>query len=263
MNCLFLKIVFDLLNTSKNKYAHLFNNLRDECIGDAEQYLANRYGYVPKDKQIERLQNIIDKYMSASFICQKECAGLQEYISERKVPKNIDELDDILRAVAFIEKNQEALYIREVSMKVYGGSKYFENTTLQSVCSMLRKYSNRDFEVDEMLGEILLNYHIAKEPQKLCIKGNAIIIISGKEVDIGGFSEGVEFQTSDLVNIQSIRLIAPRFMTIENRTSYLRYHKDDVVTFYLGGYANQYQRDFIKMTYASNRDACYLYFWRY
>lgn len=79
-------------------------------------------------------------------------------------------------------------------------------------------------------------------------------------MDISGFSEGVEFLVSDLIHIQSIRLTASQFMTIENRTSYLRYHKDDVVTFYLGGYANRYQRDFIKMVYAANPDTQYLHF---
>lgn len=234
--------------------------LVDEHIKDAEQYLTSRYGYVSKDVQIERIQDIVNKYKSASSICQKECDRLLENISERKVPKNIEEMDDILKAVAFIEKNQEDLYIREVSMKVYGDSKYFENTTLQLVCNILRKYSNRNFKDDEMLDEILLDYHIAKEPKKLCIKGNAIINISGKEVDISGFSEGVEFQASEMMNIQEIKLMVPRFMTIENRTSYLRYHEDDVVTFYLGGYANRYQRDFIKIVYASNRDVCYFHF---
>lgn len=78
-----------------------------------------------------------------------------ESIAKRKVPKNIDELDDVLKAVAFIENNQEELYMREMSMKVYGDSKYFENITLQSVCSILREYSNRDFREGELLDESL------------------------------------------------------------------------------------------------------------
>ena len=143
---------------------------------------------------------------------------------------------------------------------MYGDSKYFENVTLQPVCSTLRKYSKLDFREGELHDEILLFYHIAREPQKLCIKGKMIINISGKEIDISGFSEGIEFQASDLINIQSVKLMAPKFMTIENRTSYLRYNKDDVVVFYLGGYANRYQRDFIKMVYASNMDTCYFHF---
>lgn len=234
--------------------------LVDERIQDIERYLWDKYGYVSKDMHIEKLQSLVNKYQNASSICEKECAKLQDYIENRNIPKNIDELDDTLMAVAFIEKNREDLYIREVSMKVYGDSKYFEDTTLQQVCSMLHKYSNRTFNDGEMSDEILLDYHIAKEPQKLCIRGRAIINISGKEVDISGFSGGVEFQNSDLDNIKSIKIMVPKFMTIENRTSYLRYHKDEVVTFYLGGYANRYQRDFIKMVYSSNADVRYLHF---
>lgn len=234
--------------------------LVDERINDIEQYLADKYGYVSKDLQLKKLQNLVYKYQSASSICEKECCRLQEYINDRKVPKNIEELDDILRAIAFIEKNQEELYIREVSMKVYGDSKFFENTSLQPVCNLLRKYSDRFLATDELLDEILLDYHISKEPQKLCIKGKALINILGKEVDISGFSEGVEFLASDLVNIRSVKIMVPEFMTIENRTSYLRYKDDNVVTFYLGGYANRYQRDFIKMVYASNSDVRYMHF---
>ena len=234
--------------------------LVDERIQDAEKYLAERCGYVSKDMQIEKLRNLVATYKDASSICEKECARLLENIRERKVPKNIDEMDDVLKSVAFIENNQEELYMREMSMKVYGDSKYFENIVLQPVCSMLRKHSNQKMGEGELLDEILLFYHIAREPQKLCIKGRAIINVLGTEVDISGFSEGIEFQASDLKNIKSVKLMAPNFMTIENRTSYLRYAKDDVVVFYLGGYANRYQRDFIKMVFASNSDACYLHF---
>lgn len=149
--------------------------LVDERIQEAEQYLAERCGYVSKDMQIEKLKNLVEKYRNASPICEKECDRLSENIAKRKVPKNIDELDDVLKAVAFIEENQEELYMREMSMKVYGDSKYFENVTLQPVCSMLRKYSNHDIREGELLDEVLLVYHIAREPQKLCIKGKAII----------------------------------------------------------------------------------------
>lgn len=144
-------------------------------------------------------------------------------------------------------------------MKIYGDSKFFENETLQPVCKLLRKYSDRKFE-NELLDEILLDFHIAKEPQKICIRGKVIINISGKAVDISGFKEGVEFLASDLIHVQSVKLMVPEFMTIENRTSYLRYHAEDIVTFYLGGFVDRYQRDFLKMVYASNQDVRYKHF---
>lgn len=233
--------------------------LIDEKIQEIEQYLAEKYGYISKDMKLRKLRDVIDRYQNASPICKNECAKLTESMGNRKIPKNIDELDDVLKAVAFIEGNQEVLYIREVSMKVYGDSKFFENETLQPVCKMLRKYSDRSME-NEMVDEILLDFHIAKEPQKLCIRGKVIINVSGKAVDISGFPEGIEFLASDLVHVQSVHLMVPEFMTIENRTSYLRYHADDIVTFYLGGFADRYQRDFLKLVYLFNQDARYKHF---
>lgn len=233
--------------------------LKDEKITDIEQYLADKFGFVSKDVKIKQLQELVDQYQNASFICERECALLSENIASRKLPKNLDQLDDILQAIAFIENNQEDLYIREVSMKVYGDSKFFGDETIEPVCNILRKYSDRTFD-DEMFDEILLDYHIAKEPQKLCVKGNVKITISGKEIDMSGFTEGVEFCAADLAHIQSVKLMVPEFMTIENRTAYLRYRAENVVTFYLGGYANRYQRDFLKLVYALNPEISYKHF---
>lgn len=234
--------------------------LVDEKIEEIERYLGKKYGFVSKDLQLEYLYDLIDLYKNASPICMSECKILTEAAANRRVPKNIDSLDNILRAIAFIESNQEDLYIREVSMNVYGDSKYFETETLQPVCSILRKYAGKPLDDSALPDEILLDYHIFKEPQKICIKGKVVIHMLGNEVDIRGFTEGIEIMASDLANIESIIIYASKFMTIENRTSYLRYYDPDVVTFYLGGYANRYQRDFIKMVFMSNPTVTYLHF---
>lgn len=234
--------------------------LIDQKIQDIENYLSHKYGYVSKDMQLQKLEVLIEKYQNATPICKQECTTLAKCIEERKLPKNIDKLEDVLKALNFIETNDEDLYIREVSVKVYGDSKFFEEETIQLVCNLLRKHSNKALAEDELLDEILLDYHIAKEPQKLSMKGDAVITIAGKDIDISGFSEGIDFLVSDLVNIQSIKIRAPQFITIENRTSYLRYTAADVVTFYLGGYANRYQRDFIKLVFASNPEVKYKHF---
>jgi hypothetical protein len=234
--------------------------LVDERILDIEKYLSDKYGYVSKDMQIEKLQLLVDFYKNASPICEKECALLSESVDNRKISKNYEELDDVFKAISFIENNWTDLYIREVSMKVYGDSKFFENVTLQSVCTLLRKYSDRTIEENELIDEILVDYHIYKEPQKLCIKGNVVITTSGNNVDLSGFSEGIEIMASDLTKIQSVKICASKFMTIENRTSFLRYKDDDTVTFYLGGYANRYQREFIKLLHDTNPDTKFIHF---
>ena len=159
------------------------------------------------------------------------------------------------------------MYIREVSMLVYGDSKYFENNTLESLCALLQKYntvpiSGQTFSDGEYIfsDEILKKYYVYKEPQKISIRGKALIRMCGKDIDISGFDEGIEFTVSELSKIECVQLLVPIFMTIENRTSYLRYKKENTVTFYLGGYANRDQRDFIKKIYEDNPGVTYLHF---
>lgn len=232
----------------------------DNMIQEAEKYLENHYGYLSKDTKLETLQKLINTYQNKSFICTKECEALSEKMEKRQVPKDVDELEDILKTIAFIENNKEELYIREVSMKVYGDSKYFEEKMLQPVCNMLRKYTEDNTNNTSLTDEILVNYHIYKEPQKLCIKGKVVLQIEGKEIDISALDGGIEFQASELWHIQSIKLISPIFMTVENKTSYLRYKAENTVVFYLGGYANRQQRDFIKLVCACNPNARYMHF---
>lgn len=189
-----------------------------------------------------------------------ECEELNEMLIKRQIPKNLDELENILKAVAFIDTNENNLYVREMSMEVYGDSKFFEENTMESVCTMLRKYNNNQVDETTLKDEVLPQYHIFKEPQKLSIKGRAIIRINGIAVDITGFADGIEFSASELEKIDEIKILASNFMTIENRTSYLRYKDDNTVTFYLGGYANRDQRDFLRLVHIDNPDKNYWHF---
>lgn len=245
--------------------------LVDDKIDEIEEYLAEQYGYISKDTKLQKLETLIREYEDRSPICHEECGKLKIILESRKLPKsiekNIDMLDDLFRVLSFVENNQKLMYIREVSMLVYGDSKYFENNTLEPLCTLLQKYntvpipgqtlSDGEYILSD---EILKKYHVFKEPQKISIRGKALIRMCGKDIDISGFDEGIEFTVSELSKIECVQLLAATFMTIENRTSYLRYKKENTVTFYLGGYANRDQRDFIRKIYESNPSVTYLHF---
>ena len=233
--------------------------LVDESIQEIEAYLSDRYGYVPKYARLRNLESIIQQYKDASPICSKECDSLKQLLEKRQLPTNLDELENNLRAVSFIENNSEKLYLREVSMKVYGDSKFFEENTLRAVCGMLRKHHSQDRADSEMYDEILEKYHIFREPHKFSLKGNIKLRIGGSMVSLGGFSEGIEIAADELPRIEEIHICASVFLTVENRTSYLRYRNKDMAIFYLGGYANRRQRDFIKEVYRQNPDISYLH----
>ena len=245
--------------------------LVDDKIDEIEEYLAEQYGYVSKDTKLQKLETLIREYENRSPICHEECGKLKIILESRKLPKSIEKsiemLDDLFRVLSFVENNQKLMYIREVSMLVYGDSKYFENNTLEPLCTLLQKYntvpipgqtlSDGEYILSD---EILKKYHVFKEPQKISIRGKALIRMCGKDIDISGFDEGIEFIVSELSKIECVQLLATTFMTIENRTSYLRYKKENTVTFYLGGYANRDQRDFIRKIYESNPSVTYLHF---
>lgn len=234
--------------------------LVDELVEQVEDYLHKKYAYIPKGIKKDDVQNMIAKYHDISKICGMECDRLKNELKGNKIPKDYEIFPKILDAVAFIENNRTELFIREVSMKVYGDSKYFEENTLVQVCQVLRKYKNKPCKTDELIDEILSDYMIKKEPQKFSIKGNFIMSIDGKELDFGVLPDGIELDTNSLKKIDCIKVGAQKFMTIENRTSYLRYYAPDTVTFYLGGYANRFQRDFIKKVYGDNPNIEFLHF---
>jgi len=234
--------------------------LVDEQITQAEDYLHKNYDFVSKGTKKEAVQKIIAKYSGLSAICAMECDLLQQDLNRNKIPMNYEELPPIFDAIAFIENNQTELFVREASMEIYGDSKYFEENTLISVCQRFRKYRNKPCGSEELLDEILAEYGIKKESQKLCLKGKFVISVAGKELDFSVLPEGIELDAKCLEKIASIKVGATKFMTIENRTSYLRYSALDTVIFYLGGYANRFQRDFIKKVYEDNPDLEYLHF---
>ena len=112
----------------------------------------------------------------------------------------------MFRALVFIEKNQEMLYLREASMKIYGNSKYFEENTLGTVCSLIREYRQQPCQENELADEILLEYGILKEEPTLCIKGCVTIGIGGKELNLSLLPGGMEFCAKDLEKLDYIKV---------------------------------------------------------
>lgn len=78
--------------------------LVDRYIEEIEHYLMIHYQYESKDSKIQKVKALIESYQHASKICQMECEELNEMFIKRQIPNNLDELDNILKAVAFIDK---------------------------------------------------------------------------------------------------------------------------------------------------------------
>lgn len=70
---------------------------------------------------------------------------------------------------------------------------------------MLKRYEKDSNDAAGLKDEILKKYHIFKEPQKLSIKGCVVLKVKGIEVDLTGFSEGIQFTASELEGITEVK----------------------------------------------------------
>lgn len=236
------------------KFSHEIDTiyLEDTKIEEVERYLKVHYGYESKQDKMQAVWNLIDEYEGKAPVADGVCEKMRVELEQNRMPAQYRQTEDVLRALVFVENNQIPLYMREASQMIYGSSKYFEEKTSDIVCKKLRSYLKRPCGPDEMLNEILEEYHIYSEQPCFRIKGEVVLKKREKEIDLSLFPGGIEFGADELLEIQEIRVCANKFVTVENKTAYFRCAEKDTVFFYLGGYANRTQRDFLKRVEQDN-----------
>lgn len=208
----------------------------------------------------ECIRVLMKSYENRGPAVKEECRRLLEGLEKHRAITNHQQAEDLLRAADFIENNTEPLYIREASMLIFGDSKYLEKEVLIPVSNLLREVYQEPEESDEMTDEILGRFHIIKEPQTISIKGNIVLLLNGTELYAGAFREGLTFRADELDGLTDIRVHAGALMTVENKTSYMRLSRPNTAYMYLGGFANRFQRDFLKKVFEENPSIKYLHF---
>lgn len=234
--------------------------LNDSKIDEIECCLEETGRYESKSSKRRYVEGLISTYGGRSPAAERECEKLRQSLEKNRIPQKYLQTEELLKALVFIENNQENLYLREASMLIYGDSKYLEDNTLYPVCRALRDSLGRPCKEDELEDEILEEYHITREKQKLCIKGDVVLRTGGKELDLSAFKDGIEFFAGQLKELEWIHVRVSAFMTVENYTSWLRLSSANRAVFYLGGYVTRDQRDFLKTIYAYNPSLTFLHF---
>ena len=250
------------LTFETEKFSNEIRNidLVDEKIEELENYLEKTYHYESKASKRQYVEGLITAYSGRSPAAELECRKLRQALEKNRIPPKYLQIGELLKALVFIENNREELFLREASMLIYGDSKYLEETMLHPVCKALREFLNRPRGEYELEDEILEEYHIRKEKQKLCLKGDVVLQNVGKELELGNFADGVEFFSDELDGIEHICVRVSEFITVENYTSWLRFRKEGAVSFYLGGYAARFKRDFLRKVQDDNPHLVFRHF---
>ena len=252
---------YGFITVSKLKLSEDFEKiyLCVDNVESLEEYAAKNLDIIPRSFAVDELKSIIKKYRNKGEIVNYYIDELENTIQNRSIRLDVMKEEDILKTITFLENNKEFLYIREVSMLIFGDSKYLENYRKTQVCSILYSYYVKKGEDVFREENLLERFNVYDIDQEICIKGPVLIGFENKTIDIDDLTGGVSFSIKDIDKIKRIVVNSDRVMTIENKTSFLRMNQGDCYI-YLGGFATKPQVTFIKKLIENNPDKRYLHF---
>ncbi|MBQ7905188.1 MAG: hypothetical protein IJ361_05450 [Spirochaetaceae bacterium] len=202
-------------------------------------------------KEYETLNNS-DYSSLISYIFEQ-----RQYIRENKKIQFFDgdlqEYKDVLCAVKFILENQEEVFIREFSVKLFNNSKRLESieTTVRALLYNFGEYDDKETVLEE--------HNIIKTPTYVMVKSCGILKFK-QEIDLSKIDGDIGLSTKTLKELQSVDLKGANVITIENLTSFHKYQPQNEMVIYLGGFHNSVKRDFIKLVSKCNPKTSFKHF---
>lgn len=236
--------------------------IKTVILNQSKCILSEIYTYLhraPRKKTQTDLLEMLDFYSDCSDTPLQSFITVQkERIAQNKNVEHfngdIQEFDDILKGAHEVLANEEEVFVRDFSVRVYGDSKRFEK--LQSaITSILVHYGDYD-DKETVLSE----YDIVKTPTYVCVKGNGVITLGNQQINLSALHGDIAFSTQSLKEISQITVLGTRIVTIENLTSFHDYKDSSDFAIYLGGFHNKVKRDFLCLLHAQNSQKEYLHF---
>lgn len=250
---------FVALERSKNGIIEKVS-LNMECIGEC-------YGIL---KRVSRKDE--QKWLCTLW---KECRSMSEHApqlfpllqyidaQELRVSKNQKveyfegvhaDYEDLLKLTAAVLENEEEIFIRNLSIKLFRSSKRVEQ--LQSkLQSLLYQYG--EFEEKE---SVLEECGIVHTPTYVMLKGNGRITIGNQMIDLSQIRGDIALSTASIKELKWVEVLGKRVVTVENLTSFHDYSKVKDFVIYLGGFHNRIKREFIEFLYDYNPEKEYCHF---
>ncbi len=238
------------LNTEKLTQAYAFVrrtpkcNLEEENQTFLEAYCNGEKGEIPITREFARyLQERLNNHQP-----------VKEYIEL----SNIKDTRRLFEALLSVEKNRKPYYIREFSIKHFQDSKYFERIKNQ-VAKIFRRFHSEYDSMDTT--EILAEYGIYHTPNYVYLKGDVMVMIDGETIKLRTLNQGLGISGEDLrkVTFSDLSRIK-QVITIENLTTFFRWHEPDSLIIYLGGYHNGIRRTLLKKIYQELPRISYYHF---
>lgn len=217
---------------------------------------------IPKSDINQQLLEVFDSYKNLSPVIY---SPFLSYIEEQKfrLAENksvlffegeIDDYKEILKAAIAVLENQNEIFIRELSVKLFSDSKKLESIE-GTVRSLLYKYG--DYDENETVFE---EHGVIKTPTYVMVKGRGILNFEAQSIDLSKMQGDIAFSTQTLKSLSSVELKGASVITIENLTNFHKYQSNNELVIYLGGFHNSVKRGFIKLVAKCNPNSTFKHF---
>ena len=246
-----------------HKQGHFIQKVRMNADQIDEIY---RYtGRKPKHGLEEENRVFLQKYLNEDAPVTVNFVGyLLERLENHKSVKeyitleNLQETEKFLRACVSVEQNKTPCYIREFSIQHFQDSKYFEQIESR-IIRVFRQFDEEYKEMDAV--ELLAEYGIYQTPDFVYFKGDVRLLVDGEEMNLSLLKQGIGISGEDIENIRfSDFSRIQKVITVENLTSFFRYHEENSLLVYLGGYQNRVRRKLLQKIYDASPAAKYYHF---
>lgn len=177
---------------------------------------------------------------------------------------NLQEYRDLLLAAKAVLENQEEVFIRNFSMKLFHDSKRVEQLA-PKLEGLLYQYG----EFQEK-GAVLEECGVVHTPTYVMMKGNGVLTLGTvnsmqenkgeQKIDLSRLSGDIALSTQSLKSLTGVEVFGNRVVTVENLTSFHDYTAGEDFVIYLGGFHNKVKRDFLVYLYQRNPEKEYRHF---
>ena len=234
-----------------------------KIIGKQELYSKYCAMLVRKErkKEADEYREVLNMYANKTVTLGRYSLKMREYLDDnKKIPNifSIDELEQTLRCIRFIETNTDEILERELSIELFSDSKMFEKCYRSKVCTIMKNFGDYselidgESETKTIYNLILSSNNVVPNPTYIYFKGNGKIIYTDGKIVPLYVDHSLAINSNDLNSISRIDLGMRFVMTIENLTSFNRMNSDDVFLIYLSGYNNTAKSIFLKLLSKDN-----------
>lgn len=225
-----------------------------EGIEEAYRYLKR----VPKKEIHNSVRQILEAYQDKNEILNQFCRAQTDRILANKpiqfFKDDLNELENILRAVDEALKIESETFIRDFSVRLFKDSKTFE--------AIRSKVENLFFEYGDFpeKNQVLENLNLVKNPTYVNFKGAGTLVISGQTIDLSQLRSDLAISSTMLPDIDKIVITGRAVITIENLTSFHTMDSSDMFVIYLGGFHNSVRREFLQKIHQQNPEILFYHF---